>query len=71
MKIKEYGINNCLVEIYILLEVNVKVLLPIISDDIVIKNEIPISYKIINGQIPSYYGGNLSKNSNIYALPLE
>lgn len=71
VKIKEYGINNCLVEIYILLEVNVKVLLPIISDDIVIKNEIPISYKIINGQIPSYYGGNLSKNSNIYALPLE
>lgn len=71
IRIKEYGINNCLVEIYILLQINIKVILPIISDNIVIENEVPISYKIINGKIPQYYGDSISKSSNIYTLPIE
>ena len=60
-----------MVEIYILLQVDVRVILPVISDTITIKNEVPISYKIINGKIPEYYGGNMSKNSSIFTLPIE
>ena len=71
IKIKEYGINNCMVEIYILLQTDVRVILPIISDTITITNEVPISYKIINGTIPEYYGGSISKNSSIFTLPIE
>lgn len=71
IRIKEFGINNCLVEIYVLLQINIKVILPIISDNIVIENEIPISYKIINGKIPQYYGDSISKSSNIYTLPID
>lgn len=71
IRIKEYGVNNCMVEIYILLQVDVRVILPVISDTITIKNEIPISYKIINGKIPEYYGGSMSANSSIFTLPIE
>lgn len=70
-KIKEYGVNNCMIEIYILLQIDIRVILPVISDTITIENEIPISYKIINGKIPEYYGGSMTKNSSIFTLPIE
>ena len=28
-------------------------------------------YKVINGKIPEYYSGSLSKGSNIYSIPIE
>lgn len=57
-KIKEYGINNSLIEIYIHIEVKEKLILPVSEKEIKIVNDIPISYRIIKGQIPSYYGGS-------------
>lgn len=64
--VKEYGINNVLIEMYISIEIEEKVILPVISKTIKVKNEIPISYKIIKGVVPNYYGGEISKNSSIY-----
>jgi sporulation protein YunB len=69
--IKEYGINNSLIEMSVHIEINAKVLLPLISKDIVISRDVPISYKIINGSIPNYYGSSLDRNSSIYSIPLE
>lgn len=53
------------------IEVTEKVILPMITDNITIVNEIPVSYKIITGKIPTYYGGSLSKNSSLYTIPME
>lgn len=70
--VTEYGINNSLITMNIYLEIKIRIILPFISKDILISNEIPVAYKLINGRIPSYYGTNgLNKSSNIYTIPLE
>lgn len=71
-KLTNYGINNSLVEIAVDIEVRAVVILPMISKEIIVTNQVPISYKVITGKIPEFYGINgISKNSNIYELPLE
>ncbi len=64
--IKEYGINNALVEISINIKVNEQVTMPFVTKNIEVTNKIPIFMSIINGNIPNYYIGGFSKNSNIY-----
>lgn len=56
-EVKQYGINNSLIEMFVYVEVKAKVILPIISEDIIVTSKIPISYKIVTGKIPYYYGG--------------
>ena len=58
--VKEYGINNSLVELLLEIEVNIQIILPFISKKTIIKKKIPISTKIIQGKIPEYYGGRIS-----------
>ena len=71
-KLTDYGINNSLVEICVDIEVRAVVILPIVSKEIVVTNQVPVSYKVITGQIPDFYGINgISKSSNMYQLPLE
>lgn len=70
-KVTEYGINNSLIEMFVSVEVTEQVILPVMTDTIKVINEIPISYKIITGKIPTYYGDTLSKNSSILSVPME
>jgi len=71
-QIKQYGINNALVEVYIQIEVTEQVNLPFMSKRVPIKTDIPVALKVIQGQVPLYYQGNgLEKNSSILALPIE
>lgn len=70
-KITEYGINNCLIEMYIHVVSSQKVMLPVISKTIVIENDFPISYKIIKGVVPTYYGDVIRKSSGIVTTPIE
>ena len=63
--IKEYGINNALVEISVNVSVTQKVLIPFISENVNISLSIPISLKLIQGNIPIYYGSGFEKKSNI------
>ena len=69
--IKEYGINNALVEISVNVSVNQKVLIPFLSENINISLSIPISLKLIQGNIPIYYGSGFQKNSNILSTSSE
>lgn len=57
VKVHEYGINNIMVEIFLVVNVKEITSLPITvhERDIVIKE--PISIDIIKGEIPSYYNG--------------
>lgn len=69
--IKEYGINNALIEMYITVDTKTKIVLPFTSKDVLVHNKIPITYEIINGHIPDYYQDGFSANSNLFSLPLK
>lgn len=58
--VKEYGINNSLVELLLETEINIQIILPFTSEKTTINKKIPISSKIIQGKIPEYYGGMIS-----------
>lgn len=64
-EVEEYGINNALITLNIDVEVNAKVVLPFISDDMNISASIPIAMKVIQGKIPEYYLNGFSTKSSI------
>ena len=70
-KIKEYGINNALLEIYANVEINAKVLLPFLTEKIILSSTTPIAIKVMQGSVPNYYSNGLSKDSSIYSIPFE
>ena len=63
--IKNYGINNAIIEITINIEVEEQVLLPFTSKKIKVSNKIPLAIKIIEGNIPEYYASGIKENSPI------
>ena len=69
--IKEYGINNALVEIYIRISVTEQINVPFISKRVTVTSDIPVALKVIQGSVPKYYGGTLSKQSNIFSITIE
>ncbi|HPE15122.1 MAG TPA: sporulation protein YunB [Bacilli bacterium] len=69
--IKEYGINNALIEIYVQIDVKSRIVLPFASDDILVTNKIPVTVKIIQGHVPEYYQNGISSNSNLFSLPMK
>ena len=69
--IKEYGINNVLLEIMVNITVNERVIMPFISEQTKISLDVPVSIKLIQGNIPKYYGTGISRNSNILSIPAE
>lgn len=65
-KITNYGINNALLEISLDLKVNLKVILPFVSDEIEINTNVPLTIKMLNGKVPTYYlNGYLSNPINL------
>lgn len=68
-EIKEYGINNALLEISVNVSVTEKVIIPFISENINVSLSIPVSLKLIQGNIPIYYGSGFERNSNIISTP--
>ena len=69
--IKQYGINNALVEIGISLEMTAQIILPFTTNKLKLDCDIPLAIKMIQGKIPNYYGGGISKESNLFSIPLE
>lgn len=63
--VKEYGINNALLEVSIEVIVNFRVNLPFISEKITVSSELPISLKIIQGNIPNFYTGGFQNTFGI------
>ena len=70
-KVTPYGINNALVEIGVHLEMTAQIILPFLTEKMKLDCNIPLAIKMIQGNIPSYYGSGILKNSSIYSLPLE
>lgn len=68
-KITNYGINNALIEVYVDLKVEIKVIMPLMSENIEITTSIPVAIKLIQGNIPNYYSNSLSSPS--LSIPIE
>ncbi len=58
-KVTEYGINNSLVEVFINVNANIKMFLPLASNEFKITVIIPLAVKLIQGMVPDYYLGGL------------
>ena len=54
-EVKPYGINNAYVEMRITLTVTARILLPFVSEKVVISNVIPLSMNIVQGNVPEAY----------------
>lgn len=69
-KVKDYGINNAIIEVVVNAKVSEQVVLPFKSEVITISTDIPVAIKIIEGKVPEYYSSGLSNNSNL-SIPIE
>jgi hypothetical protein len=56
INIKEYGINNSMIEVILNIEIEIRIMLPFISESIKVQKEVLLENKIIQGNIPEYYG---------------
>lgn len=70
-KITNYGINNALVEISIIINVKLQIVLPYKTEKVNFTNNIPISIKLIQGIVPNYYFNGMDKNSSSFIIPVE
>lgn len=70
-EITQYGINNALVQIGVKLEITSQIILPFTSKKITLDCVIPLAIKMIQGNVPNYYGSGLVKDSSLYSIPLE
>lgn len=55
--IKDYGINNSIIEVGIKINIDLQIILPFITKTISVDKNIILDSKIIQGNIPDYYGG--------------
>ncbi len=71
IKLEDYGINNCLISLFIDCSITNEFIIPSIKKEINHSYSILIASKIIQGNIPDYYGGTLETKSNILNIPLK
>ena len=68
-KITNYGINNALIEVYVDISVELEVILPLMTDNVLVTSSIPIAIKLVQGNIPEYFASNLSTPT--LSVPIE
>ncbi len=70
-KVKSYGFNNALLEIYVVVEMQKTLITPVKKDNDKLSYDILIGALVINGSVPSIYGTDYEKSSSIFNLPLN
>lgn len=63
--VKNYGINNCLIKVYLNFDIYEDVYIPASKKTIKKQAKVLIGSKIIQGNVPDIYGGSLTKQSTI------
>lgn len=60
--IKDFGINNAYIQVYVALTVNVQIIIPFATNVTTISEEVPVGMFIMKGNVPQYYnsGGSSS-----------
>ena len=70
-QVTDYGINNALIEVNVVLDLSIQIILPFVTDKITIDTSIPVALKLIQGNVPNYYLNGLNNNSPSLALPIN
>lgn len=70
-EITEFGINNAMVDVSILIEVNVQVIVPLSTKTTTIKRKIPVALGIIRGQVPQIYTKGEGNTQPSVEVPLQ
>ena len=70
-KITNYGLNNALVEAYIKITIEGKVISPVSEEVTTIEYDFLIASKVINGRVPEIHGNYLTSNSSLFDVPIE
>ena len=70
-KVKDYGINSALIEVYIKVSLSEEILIPYVKKKINNNCEILLSSQIVEGVVPSIYNGLLENNSSLINVPLK
>ena len=52
-----HGINSTAIKIVMEIEVTLQVIIPFHTKEVTVKQDIPIATRIIQGEVPGYYGG--------------
>ena len=69
-KITNYGMNNALVEVYVTINIKGRIITPVSNKEETIKYDMLISSLVINGRVPSFYGGTITTSSNYFDIPI-
>lgn len=70
-QVKEFGINNALIEIHISITINTSILYPFDTISSSTKYETLIASKIITGEVPGFYNGSINSKTDTISLPLN
>ena len=70
-KITDYGINNALVEIYVTVKLSTNIISPTSSKEMVIDYDALIASVVVNGRVPSIYGGIIQSKSSDLSIPIS
>ena len=70
-KITDYGINNALVEIYVTVKLSTNIISPTSSKEMVIDYDVLIASVVVNGRVPSIYGGSIQSKSSGLSIPIS
>lgn len=70
-KMTNYGINNVLAEVYIIVDITEQIIVPMTYENLKTNYEILISTFFINGKVPSFYGSSYETSSKIYDVKLN
>lgn len=70
-KVTNYGFNNALLEIYIIVEMQKLIITPLIQDEKKFTYDILIGAIVVNGSVPEFYGDNYESASGILDIPID
>ncbi len=68
-ELKNYGINNALIEVYVNLQISEKIILPFYDKVINVKTKAPVAIKVVTGTVPKYYSNGLNQSTPSLSLP--
>ncbi len=70
-KITNYGLNNALVEVFVYVKLNNEVITPFKVHKEDLEYDSLIASMMIEGEVPSFYNGEITKESGIYKTNIE
>ena len=70
-EVKDYGINNSLINVYLKIEIEQNIEMPSATDSFYNNYEMLLSSKLVQGIVPSFFGDFKDKESEIVNIPVN